>query len=218
MVDLPPEAFKGEPYRLVVGPKDANAPPVTVTYPQPVELPRLEFAGDPAAGAQPKVVGWEPPVVRLGQPKGCSLTLELGKRANGKVPGKVYLALPTIQTKAHPELRDFLAGTFEAESLRQPDDPPGSDDRPFVKGNVTVRGASPGATVVAGYVANPTPEVFAFATADLPLAEPGQPGKSVRMDYDKPRVTVLSAGDARTRRVATSTRASPRAATSCSPA
>src|SRR5262249_6018273 len=60
---------------------------------------------------------------------------------------------------------------------------------------VVVRGASPGATLMVGYVANPTPEVFAFVTADVTLADPGQPGKSVRMDYDKPRVTVLSAGD-----------------------
>ena len=39
---------------------------------------------------------------------GYALTLELGKRDKGKVPGKIYLSLPT-------DAKDFLAGTFAAE-------------------------------------------------------------------------------------------------------
>lgn len=68
------------------------------------------------------------------------LTLELGPRKNGKVNGKVYMALPDKD-------QTVLAGTFSAEYFRLSDEKPGADDAPFVAGAVTVTGAAQGAQV-----------------------------------------------------------------------
>jgi hypothetical protein len=59
-----------------------------------------------------------------------SLTLELGKPDNGKIPGKIYLCLPDSQ-------RSYLAGTFVAQRKRSLSDPPGEDDVPFIQGSVS---------------------------------------------------------------------------------
>lgn len=193
-IDLPPEAMKGEPFKLVVGP-DKDGAGLTVTYPRPLEVAKVELEGDAATGFKQKVVGWEKASSGFAFPKGFSLTLDLGKRANGKVPGRLYLALPEMQAKDTPPLRDAFAGTFEAVSLRQPTDPPGPDDLPAVSGTVTVRGAAADATVVVGYAANPTPELFPLSTTESRFQEATAAGGWVRADYDKPRVTFLSPGN-----------------------
>src|SRR5205823_14059974 len=84
---LPPEALKGEPYRAVVAADKTPGASVLVDFPKEVQL--AEY--DPAPGADPgarKRTGWKPAKV-MGWEGGCALTLELGPRVAGKVPGKV---------------------------------------------------------------------------------------------------------------------------------
>ncbi len=194
-IELPADAKRGEPYRLVTQGDQANGPAVTINYPQPLVMPKYEFETAPNGSAiKRSVVGWQSPTTGLSVMSGYSLTLELGKRVGNKVPGKLYLALPELETKSHPVLRDFLAGNFEATSVRQPNDPPGPDDVPYVTGSIAVVGGKNDDSLIVGYLATPSPELFAFATTDLPLQEAVGVARSARVDYDKPRVTLLTMG------------------------
>jgi hypothetical protein len=75
---------------------------------------------------------------------GYALTLNLGKRENGKIAGRVSLSLPD-------EPHSFLAGTFTGEWLRAREELPGPADAPFVHGKITVKSvAEPNVEV--GYV------------------------------------------------------------------
>lgn len=131
-------------------------------------IPDLEveliFDGDslPDAGLKVVIRPGEPPVggavplvhvgVRAGEgvPKitpytdKYTLTLELGKKDRGKVPGKIDLTLPDPE-KSH------LAGTFEAAVVRGLNDPPGPGDVPYITGTVAHQG-KPDQMLVVGYV------------------------------------------------------------------
>jgi hypothetical protein len=117
-------------------------------------------------------------------PNGYGLTLELGKKAGGKLPGKVYLALPGDD-------KSYLAGTFAAEWVRPLSDPPGPDDAPFVQGTVNLAGGA-GEDVRVGYfgVQKEGPVVL-----DLLQMSVGTPGVVGQSDHNKPRVTRLVAGN-----------------------
>jgi hypothetical protein len=75
-----------------------------------------------------------------------ALTLELGQRKDGKVPGKIYLCLLDDQ-------KTVLAGTFEAVYSRSHMERPGSADAPYIGGEITVTGAAADAKVRVDYVA-----------------------------------------------------------------
>ena len=79
-------------------------------------------------------------------PPACALTLELGERKNGKIPGKIYLSLDD-------EEKTVLAGTFEATYVRSATELPGPDDVPYIGGTITVVAPKPGTEVRVGYAA-----------------------------------------------------------------
>ncbi len=189
-IKLPPEALRGEPYRIVIPHDKVPGTSVMIQFPKPVPFAKYEpFTGSEPPAA-PKRIGWES-LSLMGWDDCCALTLELGKRVGKKIPGKLYIAVPEVETESDPRLKNFLTGTFEATYLRTPTDPPGVEDVPLINGSVTVRGAAPGATLMVGYAANPVPELTPLATVESPLGQ-GIPAHST---YDKPRVSSLIAGD-----------------------
>ncbi|QDU20114.1 carboxypeptidase-like regulatory domain-containing protein [Urbifossiella limnaea] len=153
--------------KLVVKPDDPMGKVPTVG----VELPPVK------AGDLPKLYEY---------PHGYGLTLELGKREKGSVAGRVYLSLPG-------EEKDFLAGTFTADFVRSPSEPPGADDTPFVQGAVTVAGAKADTKVAVGYVGlvKEAPPVDSLV---MPFAGAG--GLFGRSDNAKPRATVYVTAEA----------------------
>jgi len=188
-VELPVEPGRdGSPSKLVLAPADVPMGPsswvVFVVLPKPVLRPAWEFFSFQG--------GWQPHNAPFGWRGGCAITVEFGKRENGKLPGKIYLSLPEIPD-AHPDTPkgNFLAGTFVAECARQPSDPPGPDDVPYVKGSVTVRGASPNAQLKVGYIGVLGADQFCLGAtfADLDTKQ------FARSNYDKPHVSTLIAGE-----------------------
>ncbi|HEX4614023.1 MAG TPA: hypothetical protein VH092_37925, partial [Urbifossiella sp.] len=117
---------------------------------------------------------------------GFALTLDLGKREKGSLPGKVFISLPG-------EEKDFLAGTFTADWVRPPSEPPGADDAPFVQGAVTVAGAKADTDVRVGYVGTPKGMDLTHDSLTMRFALAGLSGRS---DHAKPRVTFFAAADA----------------------
>jgi hypothetical protein len=152
----------------------------------------------PAGAAVPEVWLELPPQPIHAFSSGYALTLELGQRKDGKVPGKVYLSLPDDE-------KSFLAGTFTADYARAPGEPPGADDAPFAAGEVTVTGAKPDTTLRVTY-AGLTPSRADGAKTDLLIKElqaaltqtPDAAGWSLD-DSDKPRVSTLFPGDGKMR-------------------
>lgn len=118
-----------------------------------------------------------------------AMTLELGRREKGNIPGKVFISLQNDD-------KDFLAGAFTAEWVRPPAEPPGADDAPFVQGAVTVAGAKDDTQVRVGYVGAPKPGEYAQDLLQMPFAGKGLSGRS---DHAKPRVTVYVAAEAATK-------------------
>lgn len=118
--------------------------------------------------------------------KGYALTLEVGKRDKGKVPGKVYLSLPG-------DAKDYLFGTFTADRVRPPDEPPGPDDAPYIQGKVTVTGAAD-PNVAVGYVRVEPYDPAAVPVIDLigTVLKPG--GFPARNESNRPRVALLVPG------------------------
>src|SRR6266545_4095743 len=99
-------------------------------------------------------------------PPACALTLELGERKNGKVPGKIYLSLDD-------EEKSFLAGTFEADYVRPATELPGPDDVPYIGGTITVVAPKPGAELRVGYAAF-TETGGSFPEFTVPFTSPAQ--------------------------------------------
>jgi hypothetical protein len=121
-------------------------------------------------------------------PNGYALTLQVGTRENWKLPGNIYLCLPD-------EEKTVLAGTFFAAFPRQPIEPPGPEDLPYIKGSVTVIGAASTNGVRVGYIVDERPGIFSMGSADLTLGEIATSVGWVRNESDKPRVTMLLPGD-----------------------
>jgi hypothetical protein len=144
--------------------------------------------GDEPGPAVPEVwcevAGRDPQVY----PAGYALTLELGPRKDGKVAGKIYLALADTD-------RTFLAGTFEAVYVRAHTERPGPDDAPYIGGEVTVTGAKDGAEVRVSYVAFCGAQVHFKELQILFDKAPEQLARWTRDEVDKPRVSKLVAGD-----------------------
>jgi hypothetical protein len=124
-------------------------------------------------------------------PNGYALTLELGTRQNWKLPGNIYLCLPD-------EEKTVLAGSFLAAFPRQPTEPPGPEDLPYIQGSVSVVGAPPTTLLRVGYIVDQSPGVFDMGSADLTLAELATSVGWLRNDTYKPRVTMLLPGDGKT--------------------
>ncbi len=124
-------------------------------------------------------------------PNGYALTLELGSRVNWKIPGKIYLCLPDAE-------KTVLAGFFIAEFPRQPVEPPGPEDLPYIKGSVTVLGAPPTSLLRVGYFVDERPGVLHLGSADLTLSDLMSSVGLLRNDSDQPRITYLLAGDGKT--------------------
>lgn len=125
---------------------------------------------------------------------GYGLTLELGQRKDGKVAGKVFLSVAD-------EGSTVLAGTFEAVCARPHTERPGTDDAPFVAGDVTVTGAKEDAKVRVTY-AGFTPTGVVFKELEIlfdPM--PIEQARWTRDDTpaDKPRVSTLVSGNGKDR-------------------
>src|SRR5439155_164004 len=106
VIKFSPELAKkaADGLKLVVRPDQPSGPEVPEVeneVPDRKPFPRVAFAG------------------------GYALTLELGKKADGKVPGKVFLALPAVKDG---DEKVFLAGTFAADWVRPLGRPPGADE------------------------------------------------------------------------------------------
>ncbi len=106
-----------------------------------------------------KTPGDMPAVLNL--VNGYSLTLELGARSNGKIPGKIYLCMPG-------EGKTFVAGEFTAEWERLDTDPPGPQQAPYVQGNLVVTGM-PKPVVKVGYLGQPGKMAFVYDSQELDL-------------------------------------------------
>lgn len=152
-------------------------------------LKRTVKPDQPAGPDVPVVILTNPP--RPDQPpeeprvidKGYALTLEVGQRQKGKVPGKIHLSLPG-------DAKDFLAGTFVADWVRRPNEAPGPDDAPFVQGKIAVVGAAD-PNVVVGYIRVGPHDPAPFDLIGTVL-KPGNP--PARNEQNKPRVAVLIPG------------------------
>jgi hypothetical protein len=168
-VKLPDELVKSAAggVKLVVKPEEPVGPKLPVVT--------TEVPGD--KGGPARVVEYK---------NGFGLTLDLGKRDRGALPGKVFISLPGDD-------KDFLAGTFTADWVRPPSEPPGADDVPFVQGAVTVAGAKADTQVSVGYIGVPKGTDVAQDVLQMAFAAKGL---SARSDHTKPRVTVFVAADA----------------------
>lgn len=113
---------------------------------------------------------------------GYALTLELGTKAGGKVPGKIHLSLPGAD-------RGHLAGTFEAAWVRPVGAPPTADDAPFVAGTVS-HPAAKGQMLTVGYVALTGTDVVSDSVGSG-VPGPGEGGGWVQSTTSKPRVATL---------------------------
>lgn len=117
-----------------------------------------------------------------------AMTLEIGPRHKGQVRGQVHVCVADAQ-------QSFLAGAFTAAAPRQPTEPPGVEDVPFINGTVTVRNVSPGTALMTGYAAHPNGDNFPLGAVEIELGASAEPLRWEQRDYDQPRVTSLVAGD-----------------------
>lgn len=118
-------------------------------------------------------------------PNGYALTLELGTKANGKLPGKVFLSLPGDD-------KSFVAGTFTADWVRLPSLPPEPDEAPFVHGAVGVVN-SPATNVSVGYIGAGKSGNLHIDMIGIELAAKGV---SARSDMSNPpRVSLIASGE-----------------------
>jgi hypothetical protein len=164
VVKLSPELVKkaADGLKLVVKPDQPSGPEVPEVesdVPDRKPFPRVAFAG------------------------GYALTLELGKKADGKVPGKVFLALPVINAG---DEKVFLAGTFTADWVRPLGRPPGADEAPFVQGSLSVPA---GVEVRVGYAGLVGGKLIHDS---LTLTFP-ETGAATRSIHNKPRASLLEA-------------------------
>jgi hypothetical protein len=120
-------------------------------------------------------------------PEGYALTLEAGPREQGKVRGRIYLCLPD-------PAKSYLAGTFEAEWVRDFNSPPDAEDAPFVQGKVTHAGAK-GAMLTVGYAGLTAAGEVVSDSAGLPVGTEG----AVQSNFYKPRLATVSADAAGTK-------------------
>lgn len=189
----PAAEVQGEAVTFRTADKDGNAEREIVIKLSP-ELAKKAADGlklvvkpdQPAGPDVPEVeseVSDRKPYPRMAFPGGYALTLELGKKADGKVPGKVFLALPTVKDG---DEKAFLAGTFAAEWVRPLGRPPGADEAPFVKGSLTVPA---GAEVRIGY-AGVVGGKLAHDTLTLTFPDTGA---AVRSIHSRPRESLLYA-------------------------
>jgi hypothetical protein len=113
---------------------------------------------------------------------GYALTLELGGRDKGEVPGKIYLCLPDDQ-------KSYLAGTFRATWVRPATAPPGPDEVPFIQGTVGHPG-KPGQMLTVGYVGRSADGKPVSDLAGVGLPEGGG-GGWVQSNTFRPRTATL---------------------------
>jgi hypothetical protein len=125
-------------------------------------------------------------------PSGYALTLELGQRKDGKVPGKIYLCLNDAE-------KTVLAGTFEAVYSRPHTERPGPDDVPYIGGDVTVTGTKPDAEVRVAYAAF-TATGVSMKELQLPFDPvPLEQARWTRDENDRPRTSTFVSGDGKGR-------------------
>ena len=168
-VTFSPEQLKSlQGLKLTVKPEDAagaNVPVIETLVP------------DPKPKAQVPIV--------FHYPGGYALTLELGKKADGKLPGKLFLSLPGDD-------KSFVAGTFSAEWVRLPSLPPEADEAPFVHGSVNVVN-SPATNVSVGYIGAGKSGSLHIDMIGIELAAKGV---SARSDMSNPpRVSLIASGE-----------------------
>ncbi|HUR52706.1 MAG TPA: hypothetical protein VMZ71_01150, partial [Gemmataceae bacterium] len=167
----PAQAKAVEGLKLVVKPEQ----------PSGGEVPEITtLAPDPKPGART-------PAFTL-FPNAYALTLELGKKVGGKLPGKVYLSFTGDD-------KSFIAGTFAAEWVRPPSQPPEADETPFVHGSVGVANY-PSVEVSVGYVGADKSGMLHIDMLGISLQNKGA---SARSDHSKPRTSTIAAGEGGTK-------------------
>jgi hypothetical protein len=135
-------------------------------------------------------VGGKPPHL---YPSGYAMTLEVGPRKDGKVPGKIYLSLPD-------DNKTVLAGTFAADYVRPHTEKPGPDDGPYITGEVTVTGAKLEDQVRVAYAEFPAGGVVFVKELQIPFDPmPLEAARWTREETDKPRTSTLVSGDGKAR-------------------
>lgn len=115
---------------------------------------------------------------------GYGLTLELGTIKQGKMEGKLVLALPD-------DAKSYLSGTFTADVLRNPNEPPGADDVPFLTGSIAVVGERKGEIEV-GRIAAPGGNV---TVESVSLGLEGSGPRLARAESPRPSAAVLTAAN-----------------------
>ena len=142
-------------------------------------------------GPNVPVVSLKAPAASGGMPtdlnlvNGFALTLELGPRTAGKVPGKIYLSTPFDD-------KSFVAGEFTADWERLDTDPPGPEQAPYVQGKLAIAGV-PTPVIKAGYVGKPAQGAFVSDSQDLSLEGPNA-ALFTRSIQSAPRMTTIHAG------------------------
>lgn len=114
---------------------------------------------------------------------GFALTLTLDPVKDGKVTGKIQLALPG-------NAKSYMAGTFTATRLRGLDEPLSADDAPFVRGTIA-HPPTEGKMLSAGYVDLSSNDEAVTDSVGLQLPAPGESGGWVQSTTFRPRTAAI---------------------------
>lgn len=181
--------IKGGTLTLATAPNRFFALEFQLSPGQGLENRKLVVRPDEQPGPNVPVVVTKSPAASGGMPvdlnlvNGFALTLELGPRAAGKVPGKVYLCMPG-------EDKSFVAGEFTADWERLDTDPPGPEQAPYVQGKLVVAGV-PTPVMKAGYLGQ-VGTAFVHDSQELSLEGPNAALFTRSVEY-APRATTIHA-------------------------
>lgn len=114
---------------------------------------------------------------------GYTMTLELGRPAQGQIPGQIYLYLPG-------EHKSVVAGTFVAQRRRSLAEPPGELEVPYIEGTV-VPALKKGQSIRIGYVSlGPDGKPISDSVGSQLSGDDGT-GTAVRSSSFAPRIASL---------------------------
>jgi len=113
---------------------------------------------------------------------GYGLTLELGTVSQGKVSGKIALALPD-------DAKSWIAGTFTADVLRLPGELPSADEAPYLQGTIAYAGERTGELEI-GRIAAPGGSV---TVENVSLTLEGAGPRLTRAESPKPSAAIVTA-------------------------
>jgi len=184
----PTVTFSGGELAFRKLPMAAGETESSIVFKLPVGTTKLIVKPDqPAGEAVPRIdsftMSGNQPILQS-YLNGYGLTLELGVANQGKVEGKLVLALPDTG-------KSYLSGTFTAEVLRQPGELPGSDDVPYLQGSIALTGDRTGEIEV-GRIAAPAGSI---SVENVSLGLEGTGPRLARAESPRPSAVVLTAGN-----------------------